>query len=68
MCSSDLLTEQFFEPFSFNESSIAGVDPGLGPAVARRILTLFGGTASVQNRDGSGICLIASIKTASSNS
>src|SRR5262249_35281716 len=29
------LTDQFFDAFSFNESSIAGVDPGLGPAVAR---------------------------------
>jgi two-component system sensor histidine kinase/response regulator len=62
------LTEQFFNPFSFNESSIAGVDLGLGPVVAHRILALFGGTASVRNLDGSGICLSASIKTVASNS
>jgi DNA-binding response OmpR family regulator len=61
------LTQQFFDPFSFNESSIAGVDAGLGPVVASRILTLFGGTASVRNRDASGICLTASIKTVSSS-
>jgi two-component system, sensor histidine kinase and response regulator len=62
------LTEQFFDLFSFNESSIVGVDLGLGPVVARRILTLFGGTVSVRNRDGSGVCLTASIKTVASNS
>ncbi|HXS95054.1 MAG TPA: hybrid sensor histidine kinase/response regulator [Candidatus Limnocylindrales bacterium] len=59
------LAKQFFDPFSFNQCSIAGV--GLRPVVARRILTLFGGTATVQNREGSGICLTASIKNVPSN-
>jgi hypothetical protein len=36
--------------------------------VAHRILTLFGGTASVRNRDGHGVCFTASIKTVAANS
>jgi CheY-like chemotaxis protein len=52
----------FFEVFAISEASTPGGDLGLGPAVACRILSLFGASVSVQNRDPSGIRLTILLK------
>ena len=51
---------RFFELFSIGEASTPAGDLGLGPAVACRILSLFGASVSVESRDPSGIRLIVS--------
>jgi CheY-like chemotaxis protein len=55
---------KFFEIFSVEETLTPGGDLGLGPAVAYRILSLFGASVSVTNRDSSGIRLTISLKKA----
>jgi two-component system, sensor histidine kinase and response regulator len=55
---------KFFDLFSFGEASTPGVDLGLGPAVACRILSLFDASVSVANRDPSGIRLTVSLMRA----
>jgi signal transduction histidine kinase len=55
---------KFFELFSVAEASTPGGDLGLGPPVAYRILSLFGASVSVENRDPSGIRLTISLKDA----
>jgi DNA-binding response OmpR family regulator len=61
-----LVQEKFFEIFTVSESSTPGGDMGLGPAVANRIVQLFGGSVSVANRDPSGIRLTVALKDAGS--
>ncbi len=56
------LLAQFFGLFSLSEASTPGGDLGMGPAVASRILSLFGASVSVANRDPSGIRLTVSLK------
>jgi signal transduction histidine kinase len=51
---------RFFELFSIGEASTPAGDLGLGPAVACRILSLFGASVSVESREPSGIRLIVS--------
>jgi signal transduction histidine kinase len=59
---------KFFEIFSVEETLTPGGDLGLGPPVAHRILSLFGGSVSVANLDASGIRLTISLrKTAPSS-
>ena len=53
---------KFFEIFTLGEQIAPGEDFGLGPAVASRILSLFGATVSVANRDNSGIRLIVEFR------
>jgi len=53
---------KFFDVFSISEVSTPGGDLGLGPAVAARILSLFGATVSVSNRNPSGIRITVSLK------
>jgi two-component system sensor histidine kinase/response regulator len=48
---------KFFDVFSIGEASTPAKDLGLGPAVAYRILSLFGVSASVENLDSLGIRL-----------
>jgi two-component system, sensor histidine kinase and response regulator len=55
----------FFDLFAVGEASTHGGDLGLGPAVASRILSLFGASVSVANRDPSGIRLTLLLKLAS---
>jgi two-component system sensor histidine kinase/response regulator len=55
---------KFFDLFSITEASTAGVDLGLGAAVAHRILSLFGATASVENLDPPGVRLTISLERA----
>jgi DNA-binding response OmpR family regulator len=54
----------FFELLSIAESSTPGGDLGLGPAVAHRILALFGASVTAENRDPSGIRLTVSLRHA----
>jgi K+-sensing histidine kinase KdpD len=53
---------KFFDLFSFGEALVPDGDMGLGAAVAQRILSLFGGSVSVANRDRYGIRLTVSLK------
>jgi two-component system sensor histidine kinase/response regulator len=53
---------RFFDLFAIEESSTPGRDLGLGPALASRILSLFGASVSVTNRVPSGIRLTISLK------
>jgi two-component system, sensor histidine kinase and response regulator len=54
----------FFDLLAIAESSTPGGDLGLGPAVAHRILALFGASVTVENRDPSGIRLTVSLRRA----
>lgn len=54
---------KFFDIFSIGDTLTPGGDLGLGPAVAHRILSLFGATVSVANRELSGIRLTVSCHT-----
>ncbi len=58
---------KFFDLFSIGEASTAGGDLGLGPPVAYRILSLFGGSVSVENQDSAGIRLTIALKHAIAN-
>jgi two-component system, sensor histidine kinase and response regulator len=53
----DPLLPKFFDLFALGDASTAAGDIGLGPAVACRILSLFGASTSVANRTPSGIRL-----------
>jgi two-component system sensor histidine kinase/response regulator len=47
---------RFFDVFSIGEAiTVGGDDLGLGPPLASRILSLFGGFVTVQNREPTGI-------------
>jgi len=58
------LVARFFDLLSIQESDTAGGDVGLGPAVASRVLSLFGGSISVENLER-GIRLTVCFKPAS---
>jgi two-component system, sensor histidine kinase and response regulator len=58
---------KFFDIFSLAEISTPGGDLGLGPAVAHRILALFGASVTVVNGEPSGIRLIVKLKKAAPN-
>ncbi len=53
---------KFFDLFAIEEASTPGKDLGLGPAVAHRILSLFGANVVVANRDECGMQLTVSLK------
>jgi two-component system, sensor histidine kinase and response regulator len=53
---------KLFDLFSIAESGTPGRDLGLGPAVAHRILSLFGASVSVANREPPGIRLSISFR------
>jgi two-component system sensor histidine kinase/response regulator len=53
---------KLFDIFSIGEAITPGGDLGLGPPVACRILSLFGASVSVANRNPSGIRLTVSLK------
>lgn len=59
---------KFFDIFAIGEQIASGADLGLGPAVASRILSLFGSTVAVENRDDSGIRLTIEFKRVQSGS
>jgi DNA-binding response OmpR family regulator len=54
----------FFDLLSIGEAITAGGDLGVGPRLACRILSVFGASVSVANRDPSGIRLTISLKGA----
>jgi two-component system sensor histidine kinase/response regulator len=58
----DSVIPKLFDLFSIAESGTLGRDLGLGPAVAHRILSLFGASVSVANRDPPGIRLSISFQ------
>ena len=55
--------QKFFDVFSIGETLTEGGELGLAPAVAHRILSLFGASVSVANREPSGIRLTVSLKS-----
>jgi two-component system sensor histidine kinase/response regulator len=55
---------KFFDVFSIAEAITPGGDLGVGPALAYRIVSLFGGSVSVANRTPCGIRLTVSLKGA----
>jgi CheY-like chemotaxis protein len=54
---------KFFDVFSIGETLTPGGDLGLAPAVAQRILSLFGASVSVANLQPPGIRLTVSLKS-----
>jgi DNA-binding response OmpR family regulator len=60
----DSVLPKFFDLFTVDESSTPGRDLGLGPAVADRILSLFGAAVGVENREPPGIRLTVSFRHA----
>jgi two-component system, sensor histidine kinase and response regulator len=63
----DAALTKFFDLFSINEALTPGGDLGVGPPLAYRILSLFGGSVSIRNRNPSGIRLTISLRNASSD-
>jgi signal transduction histidine kinase len=55
---------KFFDVFSTGEASTPGKDLGLGPALAFRILSLFGASVGVTNRDPAGITFTVTLRLA----
>jgi two-component system, sensor histidine kinase and response regulator len=54
----------FFQVFSIGDAITPGGDLGLGPPVAQRILSLFGGSITVENLEPSGIQLTVTLQPA----
>ena len=52
----------FFQVFSIADAITPGGDLGLGPPVAQKILSLFGGGVSVENLEPSGVELSVSLR------
>jgi K+-sensing histidine kinase KdpD len=63
----DAALSKFFDLFSIGETLTPGGDLGVGPALAYRILSLFGGSVSIVNRDPAGIRLTVSLRNAAPN-
>jgi two-component system sensor histidine kinase/response regulator len=59
---------KFFDLFSIGQAITPGGDLGLGPPMAYRILSLFGASVSVQNREPAGIRLSVLLKDAAGDS
>jgi two-component system, sensor histidine kinase and response regulator len=53
---------KFFEIFSIGEEMTPGGEMGLDPAIAHRILSLFGGSVTAENRQPAGIRLTAAFR------
>lgn len=58
------LVPKFFGVFSVNEAITPGGDLGLAPPVAERIISLFGGSVTVESLDPPGIRLTVTLKSA----
>ena len=56
----------FFQVFSIGDAITPGGDLGLGPPVSQRILSLFGGSITVENLEPSGILLTVILKNVAS--
>jgi two-component system sensor histidine kinase KdpD len=55
---------RFFDVFSVGEETAPNGGVGLGGALAHRILSLFGGSVRLENRDSSGIEMTVSFRCA----
>ncbi len=55
---------KFFDLFSIGEAITPGGDLGLGPPVAYRILSLFGGSVTIENRHPSGVQMTVALRRA----
>ena len=55
---------KFFDVLAIAEAMFPGGDLGLRPAVAERIISMFGGSVSVENLDPPGIRLNIRLKSA----
>jgi two-component system sensor histidine kinase/response regulator len=55
---------RFFDVLSIAEAMTPGGDLGVGPALAYRVLSLFGASVSVRNQDTPGIRLTISLRRA----
>ena len=64
MCIPNSALGEFFDVFSIGEAMTPGGDLGVGPALAYRIFSLFGGSVGVANRTPSGIGLTISLNRA----
>ncbi|MEI8234038.1 MAG: hybrid sensor histidine kinase/response regulator [Verrucomicrobiota bacterium] len=53
----------FFDVMAIGEAIVPGADLGLRPAVAERIISLFGGSVTVENLDPAGIRLNVGLKS-----
>jgi len=53
---------KFFDLFSIGEAITPGGDLGLGPALALRILSLFGGSVRVENQGSAGVRLTVRLR------
>lgn len=54
--------ENFFDPFAIGEASTPGGPLGLGPSVARRILSLYSASVDVANLDPPGVAFSISFR------
>lgn len=54
--------ERFFDIFSIGDAITPGGELGLGPPVASRILSLYGGTVTVANHEPAGIRLTVDLQ------
>jgi signal transduction histidine kinase len=59
------LLPKFFDLFAISETSTCAGDVGLAPAVASRILSMFGASTGVENLSPSGIRLTITLHTTS---
>jgi two-component system sensor histidine kinase/response regulator len=58
------IVSKFFDLFSISEAATSGGDLGMGPSVAYRILSLFGGGVTVENLNPAGLRFTASLQCA----
>jgi two-component system, sensor histidine kinase and response regulator len=63
----DSALQNFFQVFSIGDAITPGGDLGLGPPVSHRILSLFGGSVTVENLEPSGIQLTVTLQSALTN-
>ena len=59
--------DKFFEVFSIVEPITPGGDLGLAPPVAERIITLFGGSVTVKNRESAGVSFEVNLERVDDN-
>jgi two-component system sensor histidine kinase/response regulator len=62
------LVPHFFDLLAISQPIAAGGDLGLGPALAERIVSLYGGTVSLENTSPAGIRLVVHLKAEPSQS
>jgi len=56
---------KLFEVFAVTDPIAPGTDLGLGPPVAQRVISLFGGSVDVQNCEPEGVCFTVELELGS---